>query len=221
MRSRKPRSSDGLLNGVYSGSSSKGYRYGYCHARMLLRLAAALLVVAWSFLVYLQGANFFSGGRFSWLSRSDSSGDSSRAKLPQLSADKADKPKHDRKHKHKSQRSKPPDLPVCTPSLLEERQSYPIYGCAEMEVSYGWLARESVVLSAQEGVFLRTEFETIASTTIFRLVRVQLVVLSVSLCRTRSVPCVPPGAPSWMPVDPCCYRLPGSGLWTTRQAVAG
>lgn len=141
MRSRKlKQGSNGLLNGQYDDNRTGGRRQRP-KARFLLGVAAGLLLVVW---ISARAHRLRSSSRqgTGWgLSRfwgetgSVSSKSSDGRSGGQAVARKDEKSSSKKKSKH-HRHSNDDDLPVCTRSPLEQRQAYPMYGCAELEVSF-------------------------------------------------------------------------------------
>lgn len=151
MRSRKPRNSDGLPNGFYSNEVKQPRR----NCRIFLKVAALALAVTWTSAVYVKSTSSSSDSAKGWNLKkvldSTTSDDSRPAKVakPETSHHKPDTHHHSHSHSHSHKKDKKKkkksgstthtehsdEKPVCTPSPLEQRQAYPIYGCAELKVS--------------------------------------------------------------------------------------
>lgn len=133
MRSRKRRNSDGLLNGGSERNSVKRFRL--YNARFLLGLAAVALVMTWVVAVHrkdgLPSTNDGSGWSLSRVGDSVSADESQRHQSNHSSKKPEKKRKKSTHHDD--------DVLRCKPSPLEKRQTYPVYGCAEMEVRFDGL----------------------------------------------------------------------------------
>lgn len=115
MRARAPPRSAGLLNGDYDKHGGKIARY---NRGTLARLAAAAVALLAVWLVAMYAFSPASGG---------GEGDS-------VARDSKKKHKHEDKGSRHKRHSHKHVQTGCTASPLQEKDAFPVYGCAEMEV---------------------------------------------------------------------------------------
>lgn len=147
MRSRKPRNSESLPTAFHANEAKQPRR----KCRIILRVAALALAVTWASSLYVKSASSSSESAkdTSLKKRLDSStSDESSPTKVVKPKDSHHKKHHSHSHSHKKHKEdkkdrksgsthtkKSDEKPVCTPSPLEQRQAYPMYGCDDLKVS--------------------------------------------------------------------------------------
>ncbi|CBJ25768.1 hypothetical protein Esi_0008_0239 [Ectocarpus siliculosus] len=126
MRARAPPRSAGLLNGDYDKHGGKITRY---NGGTLARLAAAAVALLAVWLIAMYAFSPASGGGEAMTASSLGWG-----RGESVARDSKKKHKHEDKGSRHKRHSHKHVQAGCTASPLQEKDAFPVYGCAEMEV---------------------------------------------------------------------------------------